>query len=681
MTISASTSPFSRSILGSILLLSGLFLISACSTSEPVQKTEKSSTRTLRLTAYDSTSGEPLDSARAINRTFGDTLETDSAGTFVIQEEEPALHIFDVHGYGYHSQRHVSVLVEPDDTTRTAKVPLLRQSLQIDCSGSRPFNWNRLVSNYRKDSSRVRVKLIDVFAEDGTVSIQPVVVNNLPTATLFLPDNYQALGHYKVLLFDDNNNPVPYTYEDSPPDEGFRIYTKEDILPIVPQEAQRLSSSKINVEDSVAEGTTLWARLKYTFSTSDTLQATSATTFPDLGVDSLQVPIYDTLRTDARVRVADSLVLQRDTTQMRIVGADTTVTRSGYSLFSTLRDANAVSSPNAAKNLLYVPDSVKARTRQDSLRARVRADTTVPSVDTAAIEPPSTRLRVFNRTDSTRVGTFLTDPLLANSLSSGLPPLDADIDDLSSVSAQVRRSVYDTPSLDRDTVRRGFDLHPDSTFRDSVVLSAPRPDSLFQLFDPDTLAASDTIAAASDTASVTSDADSTVATSDTTGVRDQRNPYLTGAFDPLTTEMNSISIDDLGRTIPLSADSVATGSVITDYIQDPPAHSYWFAPDSLSIPNTRAMVVDSSFFTLRSRGRIDTSAAIDIAGQLPKRIGPRDQITTLSFPQQVIRSPTGTYRRTYLKIWKRLQANELQENYCQIFPFPLHSEWRSTTMR
>lgn len=662
------TSPFSRSLLGSVLLLGCLLFASACGTSKSTQK-KADSTRALRLTAYDSTSGEPLDSARAVNRTLNDSLETDSGGEFVIEDPEPALYVFDVGGYGYHTQRHVSVLVEPDDTTLSAEIPVLKKTLQIDCESNRPFNWDRLINNYKQDTSRARVQLIDVFAEDGTVRVQPVVVNDLPTSTLFLPDNFGSLGHYEVTLYDDNNNRIPYEYADSPNEDGFRLYTKPDILPIVPQEAKRLAPSKLSLRDSVDEGTTVWAKIKYTFSSDDTLQATSATTFPDLDLDSLQVPRYDTLRTAGQVRVADSLVIQRDTTKMEIVGIDTTVTRSGYTLYSTLRDSNAVASPKAAKNLLYVPDSVKKRTSRDSLLANIRADSTVPSINTTEI-PGSSPLRVVGRSDSTRLKPLLTNEQLIRTLSEGLPSLDADIDDLLSPADPNRKQAIATPTLNRTEIRRGLDVLPDSTFRDSVLLSAPRADSLFQVFDPDTLAAtSDTLDVSADTTA-----------SDTTGAG-RRNPFLTGTFDSLTPDTDSVSFDNLGQTIPLEADSVVTNSVVTDYIQDPPAHTYWFAPESVSDPDTRVMVVDSSFFRLRARGRVDTSTTINIASQLPKRVGPRDQITNLTFPQQVIRSPTGTYRRTYLKVWERLQTNEFQENYCQIFPIPLESKWRSATMR
>ena len=340
---------FVRSAIGSVCLLGFLLILNACGTSQPAQQ---QSSRTLHVTALDSTTGLPLDSAEAVNRTFGDSMRNDTSGLFTLRNVEPALYVFDISGYGYHPQRHVSALVEPSDSSVTVDAFLLPKRLRLNCQDSRPYNWNALTSQYREDSTRVRIQLIDAFAKDGRVSVQPVVVNDLPTNTIFLPDNLGALGHYDVQLYDGNNNRIPFTYEDEPRDEGHLIYTKGDILPVVPQDTRRLEASTLLVGDSIETGRSLYARVRYTFSLDDTLRATSATTFPDLNVDSLQVPVFDTLRTDGRVRVPDSLVLQQDTTVMEIAGIDTTVTRSGYLLFSTLRDSNAAPTPQAARDLL-----------------------------------------------------------------------------------------------------------------------------------------------------------------------------------------------------------------------------------------------------------------------------------------------------------------------------------------
>jgi hypothetical protein len=697
MMLSFTATPFLRTLLGSVALLCCLLVINACSSSKSTQ-TDAPSTRTLSLTAYDSTSGQPLDSARAVNRTFGDTLETDSAGTFVLRDFEPALYIFDVGGYGYHTQRHVSVLVEPDDTTRMARTPVLPKQLTIDCEGRRPFNWSNLTSRYKEDSTQVRIQLIDVFAEDGEVRVQPVVVNDLPTTTLFLPDNFGKLGHYEVQLYDDDNTRIPFAFENAPHDDGNRIYSKADILPIVPQAAERLQPATLVVEDSVEEGTTIYARMRYTFSTDDTLRATSATTFPNLDLDSLQVPVFDTLRTDGRVRVPDSLVVQRDTTRMRIVGVDTTVTRSGYTLFSTLRDGNAAASPQAARNLLYVPDSVKARAERDSLLAAIRADTTVPRVDTAALRESKAAFHIVRRTDRARIDSLILDDNLKTMLAEGLPSAEISLDSLFALPSFARGSFLETPTLTRMATRRGLDLVPDTTFRDSLLISAPVADSLFQLYDPDSMAAAEqllddsTLAALGDTtrpgAEPTTPPDtaaSDTALADTAQVapppRPRRNPFLVGSLNLMTPTSDSIPIDSLGLTVPLDADSVVVDSVLAADLQAPPENSYWHVPDSLSLWKAKVMVVDSSFFQLRARPHVDTSASINLAGLLPRRVGARDNITTTNFPQQVIRSPVGSYRKEYLAVWKQLQTGNLQDQYCRIFPFPLRTDWRSTSMR
>jgi hypothetical protein len=629
--------------------------MNACGVSETAREP---STRTLRLTAIDSSSGEPLDSAQAVNRTLGDSLETDSAGQFVLRDLDPALYVLDVSGYGYHTQRHVGILVEPEDTTLEVERALLPMLLQLDCTGSRPYNWDTLTKQYEEDSTRVRIQLIDVFARDGRVRVQPVVVNDLPTTTLFLPNSFGALDHYEVQLYDGNNNPVPYRYEKSPPDEGHRIYSKEDIRPVVPQDAQRLDPTTLIVEDSLEEGTTLYARMAYTFSSDDTLQATSATTLPALDLDSLQTPVFDTLRTDGRVRVPDSLVIQRDTTRMQIVGIDTTVTRSGYLLFSTLRESNAVSSPEAARNLLYVPDSVKARARRDSLIAAAEADTTVPPIDTSAVPGDRTRFHVVDRTDRSRLDSLITDERLVDAFSNGLPNLGFTADSLLALSPPLRGAFLQTPTLSRDRVRRGFDSRPDTTLGESVLLSGPLSDSLFQMFEPDSLTIPDTGAAP-----------------------DWQNPFLAAdSLEPTTPELDSITINNLPRTVSPNADSVLVDSVVTEDLSNPPSYTYWPIPDSFSPWDTQVLVVDPAFFKLRARARIDTSAAFDINDLLPKRVGPREQIAVESYPQQVIRSPTGTYRSNYLQAWREIQSNTLSEHYCQIFPYPLRSEWRSTSM-
>jgi hypothetical protein len=650
MAFSSPTASFVRSAIGSLCLLGALLLASACGTTDSART---ASTRTVHLTAYDSTSQTPLDSARAVNRTFGDSMQTDSGGQFVMRDVEPALYVFDIGGYGYHPQRHFSVLVEPQDTTIRAEAPLLPMQLSLNCTGSRPYSWDGLVSQYREDSTRVRIQLLDVFAEDGVVQVQPVVVNDLPTTTIFVPDNLGALGHYEVRLYDENSNPIEYHYEDAPPDEGNRIYSKGDVLPVVPQDARRLEPSRLVVEDSVGDGSTVYARLEYTFSNDDTLQATSATTFPDLNLDSLQVPVFDTLRTAGEVQVADSLVLQRDTTVMRVTGIDTTVSRNGYLLFSTLRGSNAASSPAAARELLYVPDSVKARARRDSLVATAAADSTVPSIDTSAVQGTSP-FYVVDRTDATRLRSLIDDRL-SDALSTGLPEATMTADSLLSVSETLRDAFVQPPSLSRTRVRRGLDVAPDSTFRDSLLLSAPASDSLFRMMASGSAATSDTAVAP--------------------------NPFAdVGRLNLLSPPTDSIPLDSLRLTVPPVADSVVETSVIAEDLQDPPARTYWHVPDSLSQWQTEVMVVDPSFFRLRARPHVDTTARVNIAGLLPDRVDPRDQVLAQRYPQQVIRAPTGTYRRRYLQSWRDVQASNLKSHYCQILPFRLRSEWRSTSM-
>jgi hypothetical protein len=657
MSASTQTPSLLRPLLGCVLLVAGLLTVSACGTSEPTR--EKTARRTLQLTAFDSTSGAPLDSAWAVNRTFGDSLRTDSGGQFVLRDVEPALYVFDVGGYGYHPQRYVSVLLEPGESARSVSTTLRPQRLTIDCSNSRPYFWDTILRQYKKDSTRARIQLIDVFAQDGEVQVQPVLVNEL-SSPIFVPNNFGALGHYEILLYDGDNNRLSYTYEDAPRDEGHRIYSKGDILPVVPNDIKRLEPSTLLVGDSVEDGTTIFARMRYTFTSDDTLQATSATTFPDLNLDSLQTPVFDTLRTAGEVEVPDSLVLQRDTTILRVTGIDTTVTRSGYTLYSTLRDANPAPSVKAARNLLYVPDSVIARVRRDSLIAAARADTTVPDLDTAAVAVPkdTSFLQVVERTNVPGLRSLLTDERLVQALRNGLPAPNLTADSLLSVSATFRQAYLQMPSLSEIRVRRGLDTEPDPARAESVLLSAPASDSLFQLLGPAPTTTTDTAALA------------------------QANPFIPPDPDArLAPDTDSITIDSLRLTVAPDADSVVTQSVVENTLTNPPRYSYWYVPPSLSRQNSPVLVVDPSFFRLRAKPHVDTTVGGRLTRLLPDRVGPRERDAIVRYPQQVVRAPAGTYRSAYLKTWKALQEDNLKQHYCEVFPFPLRSEWRSASMQ
>jgi hypothetical protein len=281
------------------------------------------------------------------------------------------------------------------------------------------------------------------------------------------------------------------------------------------------------------------------------------------------------------------------------------------------------------------------------------------------------------------------------------------------LSAFIQQSyLEESPTLSQAEIRRGIDVIPDTTFQDSLLLSGPVADSLFRLFSPDSMSIRDTLVASTtldgstiaDTAFVdTSFADTSfadaglprptradtaaldTAATDTAAIdttrRPRPNPFLAGSFDLLAPEADSITLDSLRLTVSPEADSVVTDVVLDEYLQDPPAHTFWHVPDSVALYRTRVMVVDSSFFHLRARSRVDTSAAINVADLLPSRLGKGRNITVRTFPQQVIRSPAGTYRQRYLRAWRGLQADQLKQHYCRIFPFPLRTDWRSTSMR
>jgi hypothetical protein len=231
-------------------------------------------------------------------------------------------------------------------------------------------------------------------------------------------------------------------------------------------------------------------------------------------------------------------------------------------------------------------------------------------------------------------------------------------DSLLSMSETLRDAFVQPPDLSTRRTRRGLNTVPDSVFSDSLLLSAPRSDSLFEMIAFDSTAASDSVE-----------------------INLSSNPFVgVGSLNLRSPEVDSIPVDSLPLTVSPLADSVVEASVLDEDLRTPPERTYWSVPDSLTQWQTQVMVVDPSFFRLRARAQIDTTGGVNIAGLLPDRVGTPDRQLTERYPQQVIRSPAGTYRAEYLQTWRDTQASTLKGHYCQIFPFPLRTEWRSTSM-
>ncbi len=160
------------------------------------------------------------------------------------------------------------------------------------------------------------------------------------------------------------------------------------------------------------------------------------------------------------------------------------------------------------------------------------------------------------------------------------------------------------------------------------------------------------------------------------------NPFIPrNLSERVASDIDSIAIDSLHLTVGPESDSTATASVVSNTLSNPPEYSYWYASPSVSRNDAPLLVVDPSFFRLRATPHIDTTATQNLAGLLPDRVGLREQKTFRRYPQQVIKAPTGTYREKYLTTWKTFQENALKRHYCDIFPFPLQTDWKSTSMQ
>lgn len=626
-----------RPLIGGFVLFMLILLMNACGTAESVREAP-----TLRLTAVDSKTGEPLDSAEVWNRRTGDTTDVGSGEPFALQEPSPTLYVFDIDGYGFHRHRHFSVLVEPDDKSIFLDAPLRPKQLSIDCQSARALYKEDLSHAVDQDSNGVQLRLLNTLARNGQVQVQPAVVNNFDIP-IFVPKNFGPLGHYSIRLVDEDGNELSYEYEDGPPKQDHRIYSETDILPVVPGETERLRKYILTLQEEIEEGTTIYAHMGYDFSLSDTLQATSATPFPAVHLDSLHVPHYDTLRVKGQIQAADSLVLKQDTTVMEITGIDTTVTRDGYLLYSTRRDSNTTPTAEAARSLLFVPDSVKERVRRDSLATEPPIASIPPEEQDLHVPLPSEPIlnlppTIVHRRNRSRLNDIIRDSTLVDALTSGLPRLHVSADSLLNLPESLRETYLSTPDLPRKKIHRG--VSPNTSASNTPSLQVLPDNSLPVSLSP------------------------------------EGSSLLSSVSPPVP---DSIPFDSLSLTVPSEADSFVTGSVVDAYLDTPPQHSYWYVPDSLTADKTRVMVIDSTFRHLRARPYVDTTYT-HYEALIPDRLGQPDTSTHLRFPQQVITAPTGGYRTQYLRAWRQFQQRRLRNHYCQIYPYPLESRWRTMAM-
>ncbi|PEN15255.1 hypothetical protein CRI94_02965 [Longibacter salinarum] len=547
-----------RSATGLLLLalLSSLAL-TACQTTETqriIDVGPDDTRSTITGTIVDSLTGEPLDSVTVSYRGAGQTLKTNIRGEFVLPDVPPGVYVFDLSKYGYHDRRNVAAVVNPDDRTVEITTTMLSQSLDMQCNDVNA-DYHSDVNNFLEDDSTgVRLRTLDFVAEDGGVYVQPVVSNNV-NAPIFMPENLGAYGHYELSLVRENGDPVSFSYPGAPPQgDGMgdkRVYERGDVRVIVPRESQRLDPTEVQIDESVANGTPIYAKMRYNFSLDQTLRPTPTSTFPAVNLDSLRAPYFDTLRVSDRLIVPDSLIIGVDTTLVRVLGTDTTITRDDQVLYSS--DENDTLDVNTALSLL------RLRPPEEPL-----GPVTLPPIDTT--RPP---LYIVDRFEDRKLDTLIADPARLD----GFLEASWTEDSTETRALRTRRRPlwrHEPPTASNPTALDSLlaqvfvpdSVRIDSLLSDSTLLSGllPPPDTTQNVSSIDTMA-TDSIAADSTrldtshvmpTASDSVDADSMLV--DTTGTD------ITVA-DSIRTEPAT----DSTQTPPMAgADSVAVDTVHVD---------------------------------------------------------------------------------------------------------------------
>ena len=554
-----------------VLAFAFTLLLTACQTTETqtIIEVPPSDTRaTVTGTVVDSLTEEPLDSVTVSYRGANRTLATNASGQFTLEDVPPGMYIFDLSKYGYHERRNVAALVSPRDDRVEITTTMLSQSLDMQC-GATNADYHADVEQFLdQDSTGVRLRTLDFVADNRDVLVQPALSNNV-NAPVFIPNNVGRYGNYELTLVKEDGTPVPFEYPDAPPqDEGQgdkEIYERGDVRVIVPRQSQRLEPTRVRLTGDVTPGMSLFAKMQYTFTLDETLRPTPTSTFPTAQLDSLRAPFFDTLRVSDRVIVPDSLILGVDTTQVRVLGTDTTIIRDGLVLYSS--EENDTLDVNTALSLLRLrtPDKElgplelppidttrpplylvnrfddRARdtliTEKNRLNGLLEASWPQDSTETRALR---TRRRPVWRHDPPRVrDTNRLDSLLTNLLVPDSVRVDSLLSDSTLLSAMLpqpkAKSPTDTPGMDTietDSVRtdtvEADSVRIDSTTTDSTAMDSTAMDSTAA----DSVMTDDTMAA--DSVATTRDS----LTADTRGVGEPDEPK-----SPV------ITIDSLRKTV------------------------------------------------------------------------------------------------------------------------------------
>jgi hypothetical protein len=462
-------------------LLGTFFILSACVGSRPAGPDRVLTD--VRGEVTDSVTESPVDSFRVYSKQGDSTLQA-TDGSFAINDLSPGLYLFRVDAYGYHEREHVAVLARPGDSLKQTEVGLLRQTLDLACQGFRQQHHDDIQARLDRDSTAVQLRLTGIYADDDSVRLQPVLVNDMSLG-IYVPRNLGPLDHYEITLLDGDGTPIGFRHagRQSAPDSLHRIYKERDLTGVNLGSTEQLAPTTLVLEDSLPPGSAVYARMRYRFPTEQTLRPTQVAGFSTLNLDSLQTPVYDTLRVPAAVTTPDSLVVRRDTTVLRVVGRDTTVSRNDYLLYSTRRDSNATPSAEDAVSLLYVPDSVKARARRDSLIAQ--GVDSVLAERNELPEVPARSFRLVTRSDSAAVDRYIRDPFVARAMRFGLPRSLDQLLALRGASDDSLRQVLRSPEITYRPIRRAEivdsvqipypsaqtmrRVRPDSTLPPSVV--------------------------------------------------------------------------------------------------------------------------------------------------------------------------------------------------------------------
>jgi hypothetical protein len=241
--------------------------------------------------ATDSLTERPVFEASIAESSGPDTAQvqdsTDDDGRFAIRNIPLRSYTFTASHPTFFDKPKIYASLNPRRDSIHRRIAMIPQSLTLTCGPQSNQYHSRVREATREMPDAVRLTTLDVRASQDTLRIWPVISNNVDLFPVFVPDNFNFYGHYRVDVINQEGDTLDVTFANRP--ERFlsehRIYRKPDVIPVPPQTTRELEPLVLTFNDTPEDETLIQAQVTYNFTLEETIRPTQNTPFPEVDID------------------------------------------------------------------------------------------------------------------------------------------------------------------------------------------------------------------------------------------------------------------------------------------------------------------------------------------------------------------------------------------------------------